>query len=268
MSDPRLPVGGEIDDGPSQAEDADYVLDESEDDGGPAADDAEGDAADEGQVADEAAEGDVAAPSQRHGRRDNQRRENLRRENSTLRDSLTQLQQSFIQLQQQVAQRPPQQQNPYQAQQEAQAEAERVANMLPHEQVAYYAQRTEARFQQQLAVHQFNTYDQMDRQNFATSARTSATRERLMPQVEQTLNQFRAQGISLTREQVYLGLLGMETERRATQQAGRQRQQGQRRVLAQTVRPANGRGDVPRGDRGAGQDADERLLRQIAIGDV
>lgn len=143
-----------------------------------------------------------------------------------------------------------------------QAEYERIG-MLPPDQMAasldgLIQRRVNAGVQQVLDRQDAMAFDQMRRGNPQVA--------KLAPQVEQMIGALRAQGnYATTREQVVSYLIGQQVLNRTTAATAQQRTAGAARVRAQTTRPANGRGDVPRGSNGAGANSDIELLRQTPI---
>jgi len=155
--------------------------------------------------------------------------------------------------------------------QQRQREEEAQVQQLPYEQqIAYWRNRDQQENNRRFAQLQLQTFDQFDTANFNQLKRSEPAAARLAPEVERVLQQQRAQGTyTFSRENIYDYLLGQETRRRATQQAGRQRTAGAGRVARQTTTPASGRGDMARAPgNGRAADADERLLRSITAEDI
>jgi hypothetical protein len=155
--------------------------------------------------------------------------------------------------------------------QQRQREEEAQVQQLPYEQqIAYWRNRDQQENNRRFAQLQLQSFDQFDTANFNQLKRSEPAAARLAPEVERVLQQQRAQGnYSFSRENIYDYLLGQETRRRATQQAGRQRTAGAGRVARQTTAPASGRGDMARAPgNGRAADADERLLRSITAEDI
>lgn len=192
-------------------------------------------------------------------------RERLKREedeNRRLRDALlTQTRQPL----------PQQQVDPYRRAEEERQEAERVAQMMPHEQAAYYARKTEQNFQQQLLRQNLETRDMMDRQMFASLCSAEPMAQRLANQVEDTLVQARNQGMNPTREAIYNLLVGQEVRTRAKKQTERQRKNGRAQIAAQTTQPGGTRSTAAGGRSRAAASPDAGLddrLRKVSVGDV
>lgn len=156
--------------------------------------------------------------------------------------------------------------DPQQQQQQRQQEYTRISMLPPEDQAAAYHQM----MQREVALARLEAFDLNDRSNFERLKTAHPAASRLGNQVEQILQQQRNQGVySFSREQIYHYLLGQEVHNRSTQNAGRQRADGQRRVQRQTTRPTRARGDVATGNnRTRGDDADRRLLEGTLIRDL
>lgn len=161
----------------------------------------------------------------------------------------------------------PQRIDPQLAAQQRAQEYQRISMLPPEEQVAAIDRMIE----QRTALGTLQAFDRADRSDFERMKAQYPAARRLAPQVEQTINAQRAQGVyQFSREQVYHYLLGQEVHSRSVEGATRQRQTGQRNVQRQTVQPRRGaRGDVATsGNRARGADADRRLLESIRIDDL
>jgi hypothetical protein len=160
--------------------------------------------------------------------------------------------------------------DPYRRVEEERQEAERVAQMMPHEQAAYYARKTEQQFSQQLMRQNLETRDLFDRQIYQSLCAQEPMAQRLANEVENTLAQARNQGMNPTREAIYNLLVGQEVRNRAKKQTDRQRKNGQARIAAQTTQPGGSRSTAA-GGRRAAADPDAGLedrLRKVTVGDA
>jgi hypothetical protein len=148
------------------------------------------------------------------------------------------------------------------------AEMERISLLAPDQQM----EAIDRLVDQKVALAEFRQLDRSDQMAFRQMQDSSPAARRLAPQVEQVLQAQRAQGIySFSREQIYHYLLGQEVHNRSTQNAGRQRQAGQRNVARQTTRPGGNRnrGDVSTGmNRSRSGDADRDMLMNTRIEDL
>jgi hypothetical protein len=182
-------------------------------------------------------------------------------ENRQLRDRLLQT----------PVQQPAPQVDPYRQAEQERLEAERVAQMMPHEQAQFYARRSEERFQQQLFRQNLETRDMLDRQLFTQLAAQEPMAQRLQNEVENTLQQARAQGMNPTREAIYNLLVGQEIRSRAKKQTETQRRNGRARIAAQTTQPGGARSTAG-STRGRQRDSEtaglDDRLRKVTVGDV
>jgi pyruvate/2-oxoglutarate dehydrogenase complex dihydrolipoamide acyltransferase (E2) component len=148
------------------------------------------------------------------------------------------------------------------------AEMERISLLAPDQQM----EALDRLVDQKIAVAEFRQLDRSDQMAFKQMQDSVPAARRLAPEVEQMLQGQRAQGIyGYTREQIYHYLLGREVHNRSTQNAGRQRQAGQRNVARQTTRPGGNRnrGDVSTGtNRSRSGDADRDMLMNTRIEDL
>lgn len=135
----------------------------------------------------------------------------------------------------------PQQPDPYRQAEVERQEAERVAQMMPHEQAQFYARKSEQNFQQQLLRQNLETRDLLDRQLFSSLCGQEPMAQRLSDEVENTLAQARNQGMNPTREAIYNLLVGQEVRSRAKKQADKQRKNGRAQIAAQTTKPGGTR---------------------------
>lgn len=169
--------------------------------------------------------------------------------------------------QQQVAAAPS---DPYRQAQIDQQEAERVAQMMPHQQAEYYTNRAEQRLQQQMLRAQVQTADMMDRQAYQALAREEPAAARYADQVEQMLALARRQNMNFSREALYNQIIAQEVRTRAKKQAEAQRAKGRREIAAQTTQPGGGRSTAA-APRRARDDTDADLdarLRNVTLGEV
>jgi hypothetical protein len=166
---------------------------------------------------------------------------------------------------------PPPQVDPYRRAEEERQEAERVAQMMPHEQAQFYARRTEQNFQQQLMRQNLETRDLIDRQLFQSLCAQEPMANRLSTEVENTLNQARQQGMNPTREAIYNLLVGQEVRTRAKKQTEKQRKNGRAQIERQTTQPGGTRSTAAGGRSRAAANPDvglEDRLRKVTVGDV
>jgi hypothetical protein len=169
-------------------------------------------------------------------------------------------------------QQPVQQQvDPYRQAEMQRVEAERVAQMMPHEQAQYYASQAEQRVQQQLFRSSLETRDMLDRQLYSQLAQQEPMAARLTTEVENTLAQARQMGMNPTREAIYNLLIGQEVRTRAKKQTETQRRRGRAQIAAQTTQPGGARSTAAGGRSRRGEDTDADLdarLRSVTLRDV
>lgn len=161
--------------------------------------------------------------------------------------------------------------DPYRNAENARLEAERVAQMMPHEQAQYYAGQAEQRMNQQLMRARLEVGDTIDRQNFAAVQREEPLARRWGSQIEEMLNLARTQGSNPTREALYNQLLAQQVRERTKRDGDRQRAAGRRRIAQETTQPGGGRSTVaPARRNGAADDYDAVVdrLRNTRLGDV
>ena len=167
---------------------------------------------------------------------------------------------------------PAQQFDPYRQAEIDRKEAENVQLMAPHEVAQYYANRSEQRFQQQLARQNVEMADRLDQQNFESFAATRPAALRMAQDVERTLAEARQGGMNPTRRAVYHLLLGRQVDERAARQVAQQRRTGQRRIAAQRTTAGTPRSNAPAQRRGrGGEESDEAFLarlKSVTVGDV
>lgn len=235
------------------------------DEAGGGAETAEGDGADEGD-ADEAVpeeQEDVAPQPRRESRYQRairearEAREEARRERA-LREQLERTQAQ------------PRQTAPDPDAQRRQREQflERLRMMDPAEAALAVADYERQNFARALQAVRADSFDRQDRAEFNIAARDDPAIARLRDRVEEAIQLARQQGnFTLTRMDLFYRIYGEEMAARRRTQPARQQREAQRRVQAQTTRPASGRGEAPRPARQP-MDDDEALLRRITIGDL
>jgi hypothetical protein len=190
-------------------------------------------------------------------------RERLQRqeaENRQLRDRLLQA----------PVQQPVQQGDPYRQAEMERQEAERVAQLMPHEQALYYSRQAEQRMQYQLLRQNLESRDMFDRQLFNSLCQQEPMAARLADEVESTLAQARALNMNPTREAIYNLLVGSEVRNRAKKQVESQRKKGRAQIAAQTTQPGGTRSTAAASRTRAAQDRDAGLddrLRKATVGD-
>jgi hypothetical protein len=161
--------------------------------------------------------------------------------------------------------------DPYRGAEAQRLEAERVAQMMPHEQAQYYAGQAEQRMTQQLMRARLEVGDTIDRQNFAQVQREEPLARRWGEQIEQMLAAARNQGSNPTREALYNQLLAQQVRDKTKRDGDRQRVAGRRAIARETTQPGGGRSTVaPARRNGAADDYDAVVdrLRNTRLGDV
>jgi hypothetical protein len=161
--------------------------------------------------------------------------------------------------------------DPYRNAENARQEAERVAQMMPHEQAQYYAGQAEQRMTQQLMRARLEVGDTIDRQNFAAVQRDEPLARRWANQIEEMLGVARTQGSNPTREALYNQLLAQQVRDRTKRDGDRQRVAGRRAIARETTQPGGGRSTAaPPRRNGAADDYDSVVdrLRNTRLGDV
>lgn len=171
----------------------------------------------------------------------------------------------FYRSQTQQAPRP--QVDQQQLQQQRQQEYDRIAMLPPNEQVAALHQL----MQRENALTQLQMFDHNDRRDFEALQAQFPEARPFATQVEQILQQQRAQGIyQFSRSQIFDALWGNEDRTQRMRGQQRRARNGEARVARQTVRPTGRRGDVGGGARrGRSQeDADIALLRGARLDEM
>jgi hypothetical protein len=161
--------------------------------------------------------------------------------------------------------------DPYRNAEAQRLEAERVAQMMPHEQAQYYAGQAEQRMTQQLMRARLEVGDTIDRQNFSAVQREEPLARRWGSQIEEMLGQARQQGSNPTREALYNQLLAQQVRDKTKRDGDRQRVAGRRAIARETTQPGGGRSTVaPARRNGAADDYDAVVdrLRNTRLGDV
>jgi hypothetical protein len=161
--------------------------------------------------------------------------------------------------------------DPYRNAENARQEAERVAQMMPHEQAQYYAGQAEQRMTQQLMRARLEVGDTIDRQNFSAVQREEPLARRWGSQIEEMLGQARQLGSNPTREALYNQLLAQQVRDKTKRDGDRQRVAGRRAIARETTQPGGGRSTVaPARRNGAADDYDAVVdrLRSTRLGDV
>lgn len=167
----------------------------------------------------------------------------------------------------QTQQQPRPQQDPQILAQQRQQEYDRIAMLPPNEQVAALHQL----MQRENALTQLQMFDHNDRRDFDALKSQFPAAQRLATQVEQILQQQRAQGIyQFSRSQIFDALYGNEVRTQGVRTQDRRARNGEARVARQTVRPNGRRGDVGGGARRGRtqEDADIALLRGTRLEDM
>jgi hypothetical protein len=149
-------------------------------------------------------------------------------------------------------------------------EAERVAQMMPHEVAAHYAAQAERRMQEQYARARIEVGDMFDRQSYQQLCREEPMARQLSAQVEQMLQMARQSGNNPTREALYNQLVATQVRDRTRKAAATQRRNGRQAIERQTTQPGNSRSTVApsRGNREDDYDAVVERLRNTRLGDV
>lgn len=143
--------------------------------------------------------------------------------------------------------------------QEAQAEAELLANMDPIQRVQYEADKKIAAIQREVAATRVNALDAQDRAVYYARAENNKLLKQYGDKVEKALSEMRAKGINANRMEIYYYLLGKETHTRKEAGEGNPaaRREAQRRINSSQGRPSSARSDAPAG-RG-GRSLEDRL---------
>lgn len=248
-------------DEPEATDDLDPVLDEPEIEEEPP-EEPEPDEPEEGEPEPEP-EGE---PPQAGRQRADNRIQSLSRKTRQLEEQNRLLMQRLLAPQQPAAPAP----DPARQAAEEQAFYERIAMLPPQDMAAEITRRMEQRFEQRGALSELRMQDRMDRMEFQAAFAAEPAASRLAPKVEETLAEARKAGMNPSRMRVYEMLLGAEVRQKALRDRERQTRTGQRRTAAQTVRPAQPRGDAtPQRRRGNGAefdaDAFEREFGDMAI---
>src|SRR4029077_17145617 len=93
----------------------------------------------------------------------------------------------------------PQPVDPYRQQEIEQREAERVAQMMPHEQAQYYARKAKGEMSGELMRARIEVPDYLDRQSFDLLKQQEPMAERLSTKIEEALAHSRRNGMNPTR---------------------------------------------------------------------
>lgn len=162
--------------------------------------------------------------------------------------------------------------DPYRQAELDRQEAERVAQMMPHEAAAYYSSKAEQRMGQQLLQGRLEVADILDRQSFQQICRDEPMAGKLRDQVETLLSQARRNGSNPTREAIYNQLLAAQVRPRMNNaELTRARRQGRAAIARQTTQPGGGRSSVTQQRNGRAEESDaefEARLRRVRIGDL
>jgi hypothetical protein len=160
--------------------------------------------------------------------------------------------------------------DPYRQQEIEQREAERVAQMMPHEQAQYYARKAKDEMSGELMRARIEVADYLDRQSFDQLKQQEPMAERLSAKIEEALAHSRRNGMNPTRVALYNQIFAEEVRAKAKRQADTQRKRGRAQIAAQTTRPGTARSTAaPTRRRQDNEDAglDDRL-RKVTVGDV
>jgi hypothetical protein len=166
----------------------------------------------------------------------------------------------------------PQQPPPIDHLRQVRAEAEELeqVEMLPaQERDQYWYRRASEEVRVQLLRQELQLRDLVDRTAFASIMRDRNLSSSYSAMVENTILQYRQQGMNPSREQVLDMLIGREVREKSAAAAEEQRRHGQRRIASQKTRPSatGSTAAAPAGRRGQNQAAeDEALLRNITVG--
>jgi hypothetical protein len=149
-------------------------------------------------------------------------------------------------------------------------EAERVAQMMPHEQAQYYARQSEDRMNAQFLRARLEVGDLIDRQSFAQLQREEPLARQWADQIEQMLTLARNQGQNPTREALYNQLLAQEVRNKTRREGERQRRNGRAAIERQTTAPGGGRStaSTPRRQTADDYDSVVNRLKNTRLGDI
>jgi len=164
----------------------------------------------------------------------------------------------------------PQPVDPYRQQEIEQREAERVAQMMPHEQAQYYARKAKDEMSGELMRARIEVADYLDRQSFDLLKQQEPMAERLSTKIEEALAHSRRNGMNPTRVALYNQIFAEEVRAKAKRQADTQRKKGRASIEAQTTRPGSARSTAAPARRRQDDEAaglDDRL-RKVTVGDV
>lgn len=141
-------------------------------------------------------------------------------------------------------------------------EAEYLATLEPHQQVAYLADKRFKAMEAQLTATKFESVDSADRAAFAARATVNPLYKKYETKVEEELQKFRSQGVNYKREVMLDYLIGKDIRLKSEKEAGKpsaKKQGAQRRVVATATKPAGATGDVAQYGTRRGKTAEERL---------
>ncbi len=160
--------------------------------------------------------------------------------------------------------------DPAAEQRRMEAEYERLAMLPPQDMVRELHGLVRREFSQGLNNVALQSAERADLAEYARFMEQHPGLKRYTPQIEQTVRDLRAQGVTgINRIAIAKFHWADANLERAAVQNGRQRRQGAANVARQTVRPASGRGDLARAaGNGRGTDADEALLRSVTVGEI
>lgn len=191
-------------------------------------------------------------------------RERLAEENRRLRDlALSQTRQPA-----------PQQPDPYHQAEAKRLEDERVAQMMPHEASAYYANKAKQEMSNEVLRARVEVADILDQQNFRQICRDEPMAEKLSTEVDNLLARYRAQGSNPTRESLYNILVAQQVRPRLNRtEIERQRRRGRASLDRERTRPGASRSNVGETPRGRGEREESwaeftARLKSVTIGEV
>lgn len=145
-----------------------------------------------------------------------------------------------------------------------QQERERLALMTPEERMDYRIDKMQRQTQQQIAHAQFSSMDVADKAAYDAKASIHPTYARYADDVDRRLQELRAQGQNIPREQLLRWIIGDRALTTAPAARKKAQTEGKRRIEAQRVAPSNSKGDQANQRRKQG-DTPESRLRDVLI---
>lgn len=144
---------------------------------------------------------------------------------------------------------------------------QRLNAMEPGDRALYLQQLQANHTNAEIAGMKFMLADQTDKVTFDSFANSNKAAKGLSAKVEQRLVEYRKQGVNIPRMDVLKHLLGERALEQGTRSRTRAERGAAERRERQSARPAGGRSDAPREDRGTekGKAARDRRLENMKI---